>query len=125
MLNIREDASFSTSSWRCPFFIPISQCFLNFLLDLPLSTLDVAAVQRDEELIQSGENSVVKIVSERELRQQGELGLALKMGRNFRIINRIGAGQPTFYDRKERFARRIGKSFLFDPGQALLPVIFP
>ena len=73
-----------------PTVVAVAHRFLNVLLNFPFPPLDVRPMHRDEDLVQTPHCYVFKVFRERYFREQGQLGLALKMGRDFRIINRIG-----------------------------------
>ena len=98
--------------------VAIAHRFLDVLLNFSFPPLDVRLLHRDEDLVQTRNRRVLEVFRERYFREQGQLGLALKMGRDFRIINRLTSGNRTFYDRKQGFARGIAEKTLLNPTHA-------
>ena len=76
-------------------------------LDLLHPAREVTLLHGEEVLVDSLERALVNVFAEPELGEQGDLGLAPKMGLDLPEINRLARAEVTFYDRKDRFARAI------------------
>src|SRR5471030_69129 len=94
--------------------------FVDLLLNLRYPSFDVRLFHRPEDLVNPLKGPVIDFVAKRQLRQAGELALALNMGRYLAKINRLPCQKVAFYDRKECFVQRILEVLLPDTLQLLV-----
>ena len=89
--------------------------FHDVALDFQFSALEIVALHRLKVFVDALESLVVDFVTESELREERDLGFAPKMGLDLLEINRVARLEVGFYDRKDRFDRRLLEVFLPQP----------
>ena len=62
--------------------VAVACCVLNLSLNFPRPPLDVRFLHRNQDLIEPGDRRLVEVIRKRYFREQGQLGLAFKMGRD-------------------------------------------
>src|SRR5688500_5903726 len=79
----------------------------------------VPSLHRLEVLFDPVERAILNVFGKTELADQRQLGLAPNMGLKSAKINRLARSQVAFYDRKDRFARRLLEEVLLKPPDLL------